>query len=268
MNHDEQRVLGSSLERDQAVEKLGDELERMEPPEKVTKIDWAKLIPAADQLHAPDPEVVRRGLERDRELRLEKCGILTAITEEDRDWLVRDALPIETDALYNVKAWDNKRSSLSYAFSVLVLVGLKGRGKTLGAGWLHGKYDPGVYCTEAELCASFEASSAADRALYKRARSTRVLTIDEIGRAPDAKVADAMMFEIVNARRGRPGANLSRAGHHQMWTLGLSNLAEAKFKKRFDAPTIDRIEQLGAIITVTGENLRGRVIDKLTKGET
>lgn len=262
------RVLGSNLERDKALAKLDKQLERMEPAPPVTKQDFWAMIPSKDQLRGPDLDVLRAELELEREARLEASGILTAITEEDRDWLIRDALPLETDALYNVKGWDHKRSSLSYAFSVCVLVGLTGRGKTVSAGWLLAKYSPGLYCTAEELRASFDSFAAKDRALFRKALQTRVLVIDELGREKDAVTADAMLFEIVNARRGRPNAHLTRKGHHQLWTLMLGNIDEQVFRARYDAVTVSKIEQLGAIFTVEGENLRGRVIDKLMRGET
>lgn len=252
--HDKpRRILDSNLERDRAVQRMGAELKREQPVSE--PFDFWSLVPA-DQEYPPRARWEEEEVRAQRAQRLEHAGIVPTILEEDFDSVVRDALTIETPALRNVRSWDNKRCTLSYSFGVLVLVGLKGQGKTVAGAWLLAKHGPGLYCSAEALRASFKATAAVDRGLWRRALRTRVLVIDELGREADAETADAALFDIINSRRGR-------AGREQLWTLLMGNLSEEAFRARYDDITVDKIEQQGAIITVRGENLRTRVVDRL-----
>lgn len=254
---DESRVLGSNLERDQAVEQLGAELKRHEPAEAT---DFWKLIPAESANARSREEYDRAEREAEREQRLRASGIVTALTDDDLDALIRGKLALQTNALDSVRRWVNARSTGSFAFSVLVLLGLRGVGKSVAAGELLGDHGPGCYCSAEALRASFKATNGPDRELFKRALRTRVLVVDEIGREDDAMSADAMLFDVVNARRGRGRDHASR---DQLWTLLLGNISEKDFRERYDPSTVDRIEQQGVILRATGPNLRERLVDKM-----
>lgn len=258
-NDQRPRVLGSNLDRDRAVGKMAAELRRHQPQSE--PFDFSSLVPADHESLPSKAEWEKHQEWSKRSRRLHSAGVVSAILPEDLEWVVRDELPIETPALYNVRSWNNKRSTLSYSFSVLGLVGLKGQGKTLAGAWLLAKHGPGLYCSAENLRASFKSYSAVDRALWNKALKTRVLVLDEMGREADAESADAMLFDVINSRRGR-------AGHDQMWTLLMGNLSEEAFRARYDASTVDRIEQQGAIITVKGPNLRTRVVDRLRASRT
>lgn len=252
---EESRVLGSNLERDQAVQKLGRELERHEPPEPLDAADFLALIP--DLTEAPTrAEYERKRLEAERERRLHDAGIANALTGEDLERLIRDELE-ETDSLRTVRRWQHARSTGTSAFSVLVLLGLRGVGKTVAAGGLLAEHGPGIYCSAEALRASFKATSAMDRELFRKAQRTRVLVVDEVGRESDAESADAMLFDVINGRRGRAG------GRDQLWTMLMGNISEKDFRERYDPSTVDRIEQQGAILRARGANLRERLVDKM-----
>lgn len=251
------RILDSNLERDQAVERLGAERKRQEPAEPT---DFWKLIPTESGNARSREDYDRADREAEREQRLRAAGIIAALTDDDLDGLIRDDLALETNALESVKRWDNARSTGSFAFSVLVLLGLRGVGKSVAAGWLLAKHGPGCYCSAEALRASFKATNGPDRELFRRALRTRVLVVDEIGREDDAQSADAMLFDVVNARRGRGRDHTAR---DQLWTLLLGNISEKDFRERYDPSTVDRIEQQGAILRAKGPNLRERLVDKM-----
>jgi hypothetical protein len=259
-----------NIDRERALDKLGKQLDRMEPV--TTPFDFASLVPDQDECMASDAELERARIVAEREDRLCDSGIAKAITEDDFQRVVHawreeskrifpvigaEGFPHYTQALRNVVGWENKRSTGTYAFAVLVLLGLKGIGKTVAGAWLLAGHGPGLYTTAEQLRASFDSKLERERELYYRALKARVLFVDELGREKDAVTADAMLFDVVNNRRGRAG----RSG--QLWTLLAGNLSDEDFRKRYDGSTVDRIEQLGVIVKVEGDNLRGRLIDEL-----
>lgn len=249
--------LGSNLDRERAVAQLGRDLARHEPAAPLDASDFFALIPAVDASAPTREEHDRRRIEAERERRLIAAGVATALTADDLEWLIRDELPLDTDSLRTVRRWDHARSTGTSAFSVLVMLGLRGVGKSVAAGWLLAKHGPGIYCSAEMLRASFKATNAQDRDLYRRAQRTRVLVVDELGRESDAESADAMMFDVINGRRGRAG------GRDQLWTMLLGNISEKDFRERYDPSTVDRIEQQGAILRARGSNLRERLVDKM-----
>jgi hypothetical protein len=276
-------VIGSHMERDQAVVRMGRELARQRA---IEKFDFRALVPSEDELPEADPAVERARITLARGTRLAESGIDKAITDEDfvrltQAWKIhvdrsgkRWILPVirgrslkvagqaefehDTEALRNVVKWEHARSTNTSAFGVVVLLGLRGRGKTVAGGWLIAGRGPGLYTTAEQLRASYAADHYRERALYLRALKARVLFVDELGREKDAETADGMLFDLVNNRRGS-----GRGG--RFWTVFAGNLSDADFRARYDPSTVERIEQLGTVFTCEGENLRGRLVDELGK---
>jgi DNA replication protein DnaC len=275
------------MERDKAVAQLGRQLERQAP---VTEpFDFWALVPGKDELPPENPAIERARIELERGRRLLDSGIDKAITDEDFDRLTKAwrkhvevvngkervtfepviakpgkplepwqvAFECDTDALRNVHRWQNARSTRSSSFGVLALLGETGVGKTVSFGWLLAGLG-GMYTTAEKLRASFASTHYRERELYLRALKTMVLIVDELGCESDAEGANAMLFDLMNSRRGTGRSGL-------FWTGFASNLSDDDFRGRIDPRTVYRIEQLGVVFTCKGDNLRGRLIDQLKK---
>lgn len=263
--HDDEspRVLGSNAERDRAVEKLGKELKRHEP---VERFDFRALVPPGVHRLPTQADADVIAAKALRAKRLQDAGIVDALMAQDYEWLVEDGEPPEpSGALRRVWRWQARRREGATDFTSLVLVGLKGRGKTVAGAWLLAHYGPGVYCTAEQLRASFEAPYyAADRELIRRAYLTRVLFVDELGREKDAESAKACLFDVINSRRGAVYDGMTlRPLEFQRWTLLAGNISEKDFKARYDESMVAKLEQQGAINTAKGPDLRVRLIDRL-----
>ena len=236
-----ERAAAPNPERDRAVEVLGEELDRLLPVGD--RVDFRALVPpSADELPSR-AEWDCKQAELERAQRLHDAGVEVALTEQDLEWLVRDGVPPDpSSALRSVWRWEQARLKGRADFAVLVLLGLKGRGKTFAGAWLLAHYGPGLYCTAEQLRASFKAAYGPERELYRRALKTRVLFVDELGREADAESADAMLFDVIAARRGRPVLGGESKLRYQRWTLLASNaLSEQAFRARYDESTVDRI---------------------------
>lgn len=259
-----ERAAAPNPERDRAVEVLGEELDRLLPVDE--RFDFRSLVPASAAELPSRAEWERKQAELERAQRLHDSGVEVALTEQDLEWLVRDGVPPDpSSALRSVWRWEQARRNGRADFAVLVLLGLKGRGKTLAGGWLLAHYGPGVYCTAEQLRASMKAAYGPERDLYRRALRTRVLFVDELGRETEAESADAMLFDVVNSRRGRPPVRGDSKLRYQRWTLLAGNLSERDLRARYDESTVDRIEQQGVILTAKGDNRRVRLIDQIKR---
>ncbi len=181
-----------------------------------------------------------------REQRLEDSGIDGAITAEDRERVLSDAL-IGTHALRNVRRWMTERRNrrLARPLTTLTLVGETGRGKTLAGAWLVSRLG-GVYVTAETLARASAARFGRDRENFERWLDARVLIVDDLGTERDADLAKGALWDVVNARIGSDRA----------WTLLTANLEVAAFRERHGERTIRRIEHYGAIVTVNGEDMR------------
>jgi hypothetical protein len=251
----------SELERQKAASvALAGELAKLEP---VTKpFDFNSLVPA-QRTGGMTREEWDQGRERDKRLaNLKASGVVPVITEQDAQWLVEDSLPRETHALREVRLWHVARTDGRLpGMSVIVLVGEKGRGKTVAAAWLLSRTESSrLYCTAEQLRQSFRGQRPIERELYHKARKVECLVIDEIGREMDIESADACLFDVMNSRRGR-------LGHRRSWTVLAGNISEPDFMRRYDESTRDRILQCGMVITCQGENLRVPLVERLEKGD-
>lgn len=218
------------------------------PPPPLRRPDFLALAEAA-MGHAPSAEALQRATERDeseqREARLLESGVRGAITDEDFEGLIAGTL-LETHAIRSVQRWRNVRSgSATKPMTTLVLVGLTGRGKTLAGGWLLAAIG-GKYATAETLRRSVVSTHWRDAAPLEQLIKARCVVIDDAGGELDANSAAAAMFELVNRR----------SGHSRSWTLITANMPQEEFRERYGERTIRRIEHQGAIIEVSGEDLR------------
>jgi hypothetical protein len=257
-----------NAERERAARRLGEELRRHEP---AGTVDFRVLVPPnVDELPSRD-EWQSKQDEAERARRLHDADVVRALTEQDVEWLVRDGAPPDPSAaLRRVWRWEERRRKGEGDFTVLVLLGLKGRGKTLAGAWLLANYGPGVYCTAEQLRAAFVAPPyAAERDLVRRAHLARVLFVDELGRERDAETANASLFDVINCRRGRVSVEgaTPRGLRYARWTLLAGNITEATFRERYDASTVAKIEQQGFILTAQGPDLRVRMIDRIKRAK-
>jgi DNA replication protein DnaC len=215
----------------------------------MSKPDFLAIAEAAMAAAAPREDVIQRIAQREacelRESRLNDSGVRGAITDEDWDWIVQDRIPHETHALRSVRRWMDVRSGSAKPLTTIALVGLTGRGKTLAGSWLISRLG-GRYVTAEDLRRLVVSTHWRETAALDRLLSTRCLVIDDLGGELDAATAAAAVLVAVNRRSGSGNA----------WTALTGNLPEVEFRDRYGERTIRRIEHRGAIIEVTGEDLR------------
>lgn len=215
----------------------------MTPPWLAMVDDLMRRAPTRAQLLAreKDCEVPARAQ------RLDDSGIRGAITPEDYDALCTDALAHDTHALRFIRTWHRKRldGQLRRPLTVMALVGDRGRGKTVAAGWLLAQVG-GSYVTAETLRKLFVSKFEASTREFQRLLEQRTLVVDDLGTESEPQGVQAMLYAVVN----------QRAGLRNGWTLLTANLTEPEFYARADARTTDRIRHQGAIVTVGGENLR------------
>jgi DNA replication protein DnaC len=144
-----------------------------------------------------------------------------------------------TRALEAVVHWKRVRGKVSRPFSVMVLVGETGVGKTVAGAWLVLELG-GMYVSAEELRKRATSKQREDRAWFERVLGAKVLVIDDAGTERDLDDARVAMFEVVNTRQGL----------HRGWTLITGNLAHADFRARYGKRTCRRVEDQGVFIEV------------------
>lgn len=190
---------------------------------------------------------------RERARRLIKSGIKSAITPQDFAWLVTDTLPENTHALRTVKRWAHVRAQGRRAFTMLVLLGDTGRGKTVSAGYLIARFG-GFHCTMEDLVMS---RATRDQALFERAAAAHVLHVDELFTESDDRRAQGALFYLLN----------QRVGLAQGWTMLTGNPPAPEdpnnppapadlIAERYGERTMRRIQHQGEFVQVEGEDLR------------
>jgi hypothetical protein len=228
---------------------LAAEVARHEP--KVERFDFWSLVPDENLVTGDRVAWEAKEARKARLARLKASGVIPAITEEDTHWIVEACLPFDTLALREVRLWHTARmSGRASALNTLVLVGERGRGKTVAAAWLLANVDTsGCYCTAEQLRLSRRGTRAEERVTYHRALRAGCLVVDEIGREDDLPSADGALFDVINGRRGR-------LGHKRSWTVLAGNISEDVFKARYDESTISKVLQTGMVVTCKGDDLR------------
>lgn len=205
--------------------------------------------------------------EQGRESRLaniRRAGIGKHLGPGDASRIVRDDLS-DTDALRIVRGWAAPERESARRW--LILGGMRGRGKTVAAGWLLAR-DGGRYVTMLDLVQTFGpvlrgmAPQTQDEIADRLAAlaSVKTLVLDELGRDGfSPEVAREALHWLVEARQG------AKRGR----TLVLSNLSAADIRKRFsdgtyDSRTESRLRPLLArrkdgtgVFEVKGEDMRG-----------
>jgi len=203
----------------------------------------AKAMPREDMIRG----IAEREARNMRESRLNDSGVRGAITDEDFGWIAGNAIPIETHALRSVRRWMHIRSGSAKPLTTLALTGLTGRGKTLAGAFLVSQLG-GLYATAETLRRMFVSNHWREGAELQRLLGARCVVVDDLGGEHDANTAAAAVFELVNMR----------SGSSRSWTLLTSNLPDSDFRERYGERTIRRIEHRGAIVEVSGEDLRGK----------
>lgn len=213
------------------------------------RVDFFTALADEALAAAPGPEEQRKAEERleaaQREARLVESGIRGSIADEDFRSACAGTLK-DTHALRSVVRWVNARSgSSTRPLSTLVLVGLTGRGKTVAGAWLLAKLG-GRYVTAEALRRAVIGTHWRDAETLRDLLNTRCVVVDDAGGEHEANGAKAAMFEFLNRR----------VGHSRAWTLVTANLTAAEFAERYGERTVRRIEHLGAIVEVSGDDLR------------
>jgi len=215
----------------------------------MNKPDFLAIAEAAMAAAPPREDVIQRIAQREacelRESRLTDSGVRGAITDEDFDWIVQDAIPHETHALRAVRLWMAVRSGSAKPLTTLALTGLTGRGKTLAGAYIVSQLG-GRYVTAEDLRRLVVGTHWREGAELERLLNARCVVVDELGGELDASTAAAAVLKLVNRRSGSGRA----------WTLLTANLPEPEFRERYGERTVRRIEHRGAIIEVAGEDLR------------
>jgi hypothetical protein len=215
----------------------------------MNKPDFLAIAEAAMAAAAPREDVIQRSAQREacelRESRLTDSGVRGAITDEDWDWIVQDSIPHETHALRSVRRWMAVRSGSDKPLTTLALVGLTGRGKTLAGAYIVSQLG-GRYVTAEALRRLVVSTHWRESTALEQLLNARCVVVDDLGAELDAITAAAAVLHLVNRRSGSGRA----------WTLLTSNLPDAEFRERYGERTIRRIEHRGAIIEVTGDDLR------------
>jgi DNA replication protein DnaC len=200
----------------------------------------AEDVKAAQELTARDM--------REQCLLDDRCGIRGAITAEDRATIIADNGLQNTHALRAVQRWFNIRSgSVQRPVSALALLGETGRGKTFAVAWLLARVG-GMYITAEAMRRLFVSTHYRDSRRFDELLEQRCLVIDDVGTELDALTAQAAMFEAVNRR----------VGNSRAWTGLTGNITAAEFKDRYGERTVRRIEHQGAIVEVSGDDMRRR----------
>lgn len=203
-------------------------------------------------------EYDRRKQRLAREERLDKSGLRGAITPEDYEWLISDAIPLETAPMYWVYNWASVRASKTPQagrFTTLVVVGATGRGKTVAGGWVLARNDGSRYVTAETVCRLVEAKDYRSEQKLETLLSTRCLFIDDVGTEFSAHVAQSALYEAINRRAGIPEAWTYIAGN-----LSLKNDDGVnELLLRYGERTIRRIDHQGLIVEVEGEDLRRKM---------
>jgi DNA replication protein DnaC len=151
-----------------------------------------------------------------------------------------------SEALEVVRRWAVYQSGERARGSrpVLCLVGERGRGKTVAAAWL-ALAEGGRYVEAEELCRLYATKWGPDRERYQDLVGKRVLIVDEIGTEADPRTSVAAIHDVVNRRQGA-----------RKMTLLMGNMSKRQLVERYDARTIDRLREVGAVIEVQGESMR------------
>lgn len=227
--------------------------QRDNPGDTPSKPNFFEALAADESAWRSVEEVKKEQEQLDREAREEnlldhRCGVVGAITAEDRQAIITGQGLLRTHALAACQRWFNVRSgSSSRPMSMMALVGLSGRGKTMAAAWLLARVG-GRYVTAETMRRAFVSTHWRDAGKFDELVAQRCLVIDEAGCELDGTTALAAMNELINRRLG-----LERA-----WTLITANIIEEEFRQRYGDRTIRRIEHMGAIIQVKGDDLRRR----------
>lgn len=213
----------------------------------MSRIDFLSVAREMAENAPSEAEVASAGARLEsyaREQRLVESDVLGAITEEDRAQIVADKMAASTHALATVKRWVVSRDQSPRPLTTLALVGETGRGKTVAGAWLIARLG-GTYVTAEDVRQMVRSGKPQDSAALSKLLASRVLVLDDAG-TEEMQGAELAMFQVVNKRTG-----LARG-----WTLITANLPEPEFRSRYGERTMRRIEHQGAIVTVTGEDLR------------
>lgn len=207
-------------------------------------LELARTAPSVD-----DEVSERRAVQEWRLKRIKESGC--CITEEDRRNIVRDTLK-PTAALSVVRKWSDAimrpQASETPPTAFLVLIGERGRGKTVAGAWavanhVIGAYVSGPELTELQVRAKFD-SRAAETLVQLRAAG--LLVLDDLCRDQHpAKEEQDAVFKLLHPRQ--------RAGYH---TIVTTNYDLDVLRERLGDYVGDRLEHAGLHVRLTGPNLR------------
>jgi DNA replication protein DnaC len=197
------------------------------------------------------------GRER-REVRATRLAAMRdAITEADFAAIVAEDERDKTHALRWARGWlrtltGEVRPKDGVRRNFLVLIGEKGRGKTVAAGWVLAELG-GLYVSMPDLLEVADPKNWQGRDAWERYRVARTLIVDDVGtedeKAYPPEVVAGVIWRLVNARQG---------GRH--YTVFTTNLAEAQFLALCGERGGDRIQHQGVIATVKGQDLRRKAV--------
>lgn len=136
---------------------------------------------------------------------------------------------------------------------VLVIVGDMGVGKTVSACLIACAYARRrrtiAYLREPGLVKWWHSTTLAHEAQVERLKEADLLIVDELGTtlSRDGERTRDAMFGLIDDRIGGEGR-----------TVLLGNLTEKKLAEAYGARFLDRMREIGTVVHVTGESLRGR----------
>lgn len=210
--------------------------------------EFAAIAKRASITPQQEAEIVeeRKRAEKARlRAKLKESGILDVTTTEDHERFVNGSFA-HTEALRTAIQWFV--AARNGGPNVLVLLGHVGAGKTVAAGaTLVRNHGYGVYKSIARLVRLHSSYSASHQEELDKALAAAFLIIDDVG--TEAKPGEGRMVlqEFLNARQDR-----------RYLTVITGNLTPEEFRDRYDERTWSRLQQIGRIVEVGGDDLRSK----------
>jgi DNA replication protein DnaC len=190
--------------------------------------------------------VEREEARRTREQRL--YAAKAAITPEDALDIVTGRVG-PSEALTAARRWHEAARGLRATkdgrpMRFLALLGQPGRGKTVAAAWLLAEVG-GLYVSAPELGRLRASTYWRDQETFRTLFASRLVVVDDLGAEIASTAIEEAMFDLVNARQ------VDRAQ-----TVLTGNITRQQLWDRYGERTVRRIEHQGAVIEITGPDMR------------
>jgi len=192
--------------------------------------------------------------ERARRRALRDSGVLGVLHPHAAAWIERDGFPRETHAMRLVRDFYHQHSEGERLANILVLMGLMGVGKTFAVAWLLARPrrskkdlplgDERIYRSADELRFAYQRRGNDE---FKRICAAGIAVIDELGTeggSPEDR--QNAMREFITLR----------TGNQHLLSVLVSNVGRPRLCGRYDARTVEKINERARWRVAGGPNLR------------